>query len=434
MSIANLLGKGTRKCGTILLDAITFFVFLFLDLLDAILCVVCRFLDEFFEGEASPCYCVNKGEQNGDCGDGERDLSETLYGRKNVFREMGFLGFRRQWEYRKKSDGFGGGGRLVNRWSDCGCESCVSWMKNDCQKLHVVVKEQPQVESDDSRGESAENVIFLHGFLSSSSLWTDTVFKNLSGPVKGHYRLFAVDLLGFGRSPKPSDSMYALNDHVEMIEKSVISPYQLNSFHLVAHSMGCIVAVALAAKYSKFVKSVTLVAPPYFPSAKDGTSTLMVLETLAGKRLWPPLAFVQSVMSWYEHVGRCFCFLCCRNHRVWERILKLLTQRRELDFMAVDFTRHTHHSAWHSMHNVICGGAKYMHDYLEILYRSRVKVCLIHGDQDAVVPLDRSVNIKMKFPDVELNIIQNADHVTIILGRKKDFTENLERIWASSQM
>ena len=116
--------------------------------------------------------------------------------------------------------------------------------------------------TEDSRREPAENVIFLHGFLSSSSFWTEAVFKYLSGPVKDqYYRLFAVDLLGFGRSPKPSESLYTLSDHVEMIEKSVISPYQLRSFHLVAHSMGCIIAVALAAKYSNFVKSVTLVAP-----------------------------------------------------------------------------------------------------------------------------------------------------------------------------
>ncbi|XP_022719649.1 probable lysophospholipase BODYGUARD 4 [Durio zibethinus] len=204
-------------------------------------------------------------------------------------------------------------------------------------------------------------MIFLHGFLSSSSFWTETVFKNLSGPVKDqYYRLFAVDLLGFGRSPKPSEF--------------------LNSFHLVAHSMGCIIAVALAAKYSKFLKSVTLVAPPYFPSARDGTSTSMVLNTLAGKTLWPPLAFSKSVMSLYEHVGRCVCFLFCRNHRTRERILKLLIQRRELNFMAVDLTRHTHHSAWHSMHNVIRGEAKFMDDYLEILIRSRVTVCIIHSD------------------------------------------------------
>jgi pimeloyl-ACP methyl ester carboxylesterase len=114
---------------------------------------------------------------------------------------------------------------------------------------------------EDCRGEPAENVIFLHGFLSSSSFWTETVFPNLSETINHNYRLFAVDLLGFGRSPKPRDCSYTLNNHVETIEKSVISPFQLDSFHLVAHSMGCIIALALAAKYSNSVKSITLVAP-----------------------------------------------------------------------------------------------------------------------------------------------------------------------------
>ncbi|XVE62472.1 hypothetical protein DITRI_Ditri06bG0120600 [Diplodiscus trichospermus] len=304
MSVADLLGKWTRNCGSIILDVITCLVFLSLDLFDAVLCVIYKLLDEFFEGKATtPCYCGKKGG-----GDQEKELSETLFSRKNFFREMAFLGFARKWENGKERDGYGGRGGLANRWSDCGCESCVSWMKKgNEEKLHVVVRELPPESSEDCRGKPAENVIFLHGFLSSSSFWTETVFKHLSGAVKDHYyKLFAVDLLGFGKAQS-----------------------QLRSFHLVAHSMGCIIAVALAAKCSKLVKSVTLVAPPYFPSAKDGTSsTSMVLETVAGKILWPPLAFGKSVMSWYEHVGRCFCFLFCRNHRTWEWILKLLTRRR----------------------------------------------------------------------------------------------------------
>lgn len=87
------------------------------------------------------------------------------------------------------------------------------------------------------------------------------MFQNLSESVKGKYRLFAVDLLGFGKSPKPRDSLYTLREHLDMIEQSVICPFDLKSFHLVAHSMGCIIALAVAAKYSKSVKSITLVAP-----------------------------------------------------------------------------------------------------------------------------------------------------------------------------
>lgn len=110
-----------------------------------------------------------------------------------------------------------------------------------------------------------DNVIFIHGFLASSSYWTNTVFKYLPETTeKTNYRFFAVDLLGFGDSPKPRDCRYSLQEHVEMIEKSVILPNNLTSFHVVAHSMGCIVAVALAAKFSGSVKSVALVAPVSF--------------------------------------------------------------------------------------------------------------------------------------------------------------------------
>jgi len=111
------------------------------------------------------------------------------------------------------------------------------------------------------RGKPSENVIFLHGFLCSSSFWTKTVFPCFSENANHKYRLIAIDLLGFGKSPKPRDCSYTLKDHVEMIEKSVVLPLELSSFHMVAHSMGCIIALALAAKYPKYVKSITLVAP-----------------------------------------------------------------------------------------------------------------------------------------------------------------------------
>ncbi|GMP98180.1 hypothetical protein CsSME_00046157 [Camellia sinensis var. sinensis] len=285
---------------------------------------------------------------------------------------------------------------------------------------------------DDCRGDKPmENVIFLHGFISSSAFWTETVFPNLSGPTKRNYRFFTVDLLGFGRSPKPRDCLYTLRDHLEMIEKSVIHPFQLGSFHLVAHSMGCVIALALAAKYSKSVKSITLIAPPYFPSPENDAS-LTALRRLADRKLWPPLLFGSAVMSWYEHLGRCVCFLVCRNHRTWEWILKLLTRRRDLHFTVINMTRHTHHSAWHTMHNVICGGAKLMDKYLEALEDSKVNIHVIQGSQDQVVPLECSNNIKMKVPDAEVSIVENADHTNVILHREKDFTQDLEQIWAST--
>ncbi|KAL4341977.1 hypothetical protein GQ457_08G013770 [Hibiscus cannabinus] len=167
MSAENLAGKWTRKCGRTLLHSLTCLVFLFLDFLDALLCVVFKLVDEFFEGEArTPCYCGNDGENKQM---ESETLSDSLCMRRNVLRKMGFLGFARKWKIcrKKKDDGDGGvnGSLMMNRWSDCGCNSCVSWTKKGhAHKLHVVVTHLPLV-----RTEAAENVIFLHGFLSSSS-------------------------------------------------------------------------------------------------------------------------------------------------------------------------------------------------------------------------------------------------------------------------
>lgn len=414
--MADLWGNWPRKTAEFLISVINSLVFIVLDFLDVIMCSFFRYVDENLEGKSTPCYCRSQSRING-CEEKNTEISDTLFGRKNVFR--GIAPFK----VSQSSKNTGGGDLRKTRWSDCGCESCVSWMNNgDNQKLHVVVQEP--LGNQDSTG----NVIFLHGFLSSSYIWTNTVFPELGG---SRYKLFAVDLLGFGNSPKPRECLYTLNDHLAMIEKSVIHEFKLTSFHLVAHSMGCMIALALAAKHPHNLKSVTLIAPPYFlPSGKDDASEI-ALKRLAYKTIWPPLSFGASFMAWYEHLGRCVCFIVCKNHTTWERILKFVTRKRKLNFVLIDLTRHTHHSAWHTMHNVIGGGAKMMDPCLEILRQARARVTVVQGSRDQVVPVECSHNIKVKVPDAEVNIINGADHRTVILGRRKEFAKDLEFIWDS---
>ncbi|XVF42660.1 hypothetical protein PTKIN_Ptkin01aG0382500 [Pterospermum kingtungense] len=342
-----------RKCTKSLLSAPNFVVFSYLDFLDSVFCVIYKYLDEFFEGKASPCYCTStststskKMIENGSNGKSwdiggnqEIGMSETLLGRQKKLKELiVIIEFVDKLLSKRKGVGAGhcsqkpkNGGvpRLGNRWSECGCESCISWIKTDDPKLHVVVKEaSSQAITENSKGNPipnpAKNVIFLHGILSSSLFWTKTLFPKLSESEKSkEYNMFAVDLLGYGKSPKPRDNLYTLNDHVEWIEKSVVTEHQLNSYHLVAHSMGCIIALALAAKHSQSIKSITLVAPPYFPS-EEGVE-FKAINYFTPKRLWPPSAFISSIMAWYEHLGRCVCLLMCRNHRTWEKVIKRLT-------------------------------------------------------------------------------------------------------------
>ncbi|XP_049402576.1 probable lysophospholipase BODYGUARD 4 [Solanum stenotomum] len=420
----NFSQKWLQILSEILISSASAVVFLFLDLLDAIFCVFFKLIDEFIEGKSSGCYCSigNEEEEEEKKNDSDNELSNTLHKRRNLFRG---IGFRRNVSSRRKLN-------ENVRWSDCSCENCVSWMSNIAGelKLHVVVKEIHPVNLEDFKGKKAENIVFLHGFLSSSTFWTETIFPYLSEDAMQKYRLLAVDLLGFGKSPKPNNCLYTVKDHVEMIESSVIQPFELNSFHIVAHSMGCVVALALAAKHSHSVRSITLMAPPYVTSTKEDVS-LTALNRLAARRLWPPLLFGSSFMSWYEHLGRCVCYIICKNHRIWEGILKLLTWNRNLHFMAIDLTRHTHHSAWHTMHNVLCGGAKFMDKYLETLNIAKVKINVIQGSRDQVVPMESGNNIKMKVPNAEVKIVDNADHTSIVIGREKELCNDIEKLWGS---
>ncbi|KAI0498185.1 hypothetical protein KFK09_021426 [Dendrobium nobile] len=416
-----------------IISSVSLIVFALLDLLDFALCFIYRFLDSVLEENPIPCYCRSRGgEEEGD------EISETLYGRRNEFRDQ-ILGLfsatgRSDDDDDEKEKEKKEAGRRSPRWSDCNCESCVScaswqnWQGMGKETLHLVIKEPTRAETRQDGTYETENVIFLHGFLSSSSMWVESVFPNLSEEADLRVKMFAMDLLGFGKSPKPANCLYRTQDHLEMIERTVIKQFGLNSFHIVAHSMGCILGIALAAKYPKSVKSITLVAPPYFPSL-EAKASHNALNRLAERKIWPPLQFFSSVMSWYEHLGRTIYFIICRNHLTWEWIIKLLTWKKHLPFNLTDITKHTHHSAWHTMHEVLCGGAKFNDNYLRTLKEEGIFMKIIHGDKDEVVPLECSFNIKGRVPKAELQIINNADHISIILNRKKDFTKFLEQTW-----
>lgn len=137
-------GKWVSRISETLISAASLPVFFLLDILDVIMCLLFRLLDGFLEGKTSSCYCAptdTTQQQDSFAADnGETELSETLRGRKNIVREM--IGLLQLPRFLTKTGPF----RVERsyRWSDCGCESCLSWMneKGTDPRLHLVVQEQ----------------------------------------------------------------------------------------------------------------------------------------------------------------------------------------------------------------------------------------------------------------------------------------------------
>ncbi|CAN4075858.1 unnamed protein product [Withania somnifera] len=456
--------------GNVLNEVISFLVFTILDVLDFLLCYMYRVIDYIVEAEWKPCYCSSAkqaitrsstillSESKIVCLTTSssrnklqlEEISDTLYTRsslvsqvsKSTMNELKRLKLEDATSVKRGTlhstftvnstivemlQGKIGGqkSRSIPRWSDCDCKTCNSW-SNSC-------KDSLFVHVDGAKANVQENVIFIHGFISSAAFWTETLFPNFTKATKSKYRLFAIDLLGFGRSPKPNESLYTLREHLDMIEKSVLEPYKVKSFHIVAHSLGCILALALAVKHPGLVKSLTLLAPPYFPAPKGEQATQYMMRRIAPRRVWPAIAFGASIACWYEHISRTICLLICKNHRLWEFLTRLLTRNRIRTYLVEGFCCHTHNAAWHTLHNIICGTAGKIEGYLDMVKNSlKCDVTVIHGEDDELIPVECSYNIQSKIPRARVNVVEKKDHITIVVGRQEVFARELEEIWKNN--
>ncbi|XP_074583019.1 putative lysophospholipase BODYGUARD 3 [Curcuma longa] len=467
--------------GELLNSVVSFLVFSFLDVLDVVLCLVYKLIDYFIEAEWKPCYCCSSyagSMVGGGRGGGSsfflsvnrgpkvvrlcsaklqlEDVSDTLYSRPSrvsEFSRKAAVAVAANTSMSVKSPAPPAAsfavsanviemlrGKIDGRrhrrpqpiplWSDCDCKVCNSWSRSSSAGGESRLYVHADGPGDGRRGTTSTDVLFIHGFISSSTFWTETVFQEFTEETRSRHRLFAVDLLGFGRSPKPADSLYTLREHVDMIEKSVLQVHDIKSFHIVAHSLGCIIALALAVRHPDAVKSLTLLSPPYFPVPRGEDPTQFVMRQVAPRRVWPAIAFGASMACWYEHVSRTICLLICKNHRIWDFLFKFFTRNRIRTFMIEVFMCHTHNAAWHTLHNVICASAEKMESYLEtVREKLSCDVRVFHGDGDELLPVECSYDLAAKVPRARVKVFQKKDHVTILVGQQRAFARELEQIW-----
>src|SRR5690349_14608510 len=114
-----------------------------------------------------------------------------------------------------------------------------------------------------------ESILLLHGNAESSAAWYAWV------PLLARrFRVVRPDMRGFGAStPMPRDFAWTLDtiidDYIALMDK-----LESERFHLVGAKIGGTVARALAARYPKRVKTLTLVGapPPFMPDRASLTA------------------------------------------------------------------------------------------------------------------------------------------------------------------
>ena len=93
--------------------------------------------------------------------------------------------------------------------------------------------------------------------MSSSRYWA-----KVTRLIEQDYKVIAIDLLGFGNSPKPRRSKYDYNAHIAAIDKALEVNDVTEPFILIGHSMGALIALRYSILNESRVQKLVLANMP----------------------------------------------------------------------------------------------------------------------------------------------------------------------------
>lgn len=117
-------------------------------------------------------------------------------------------------------------------------------------------------------------VVLLHGIAASGEDW-----GKLIPLLTPRYRCISIDLLGFGKSPKPDSAQYDMDQHLSAIHRAIRSLHVGTPFILVGHSLGSLLATRYTRQHPREVRRLLLLSPPVYPPLSSITGKVALRRT-----------------------------------------------------------------------------------------------------------------------------------------------------------
>lgn len=109
-----------------------------------------------------------------------------------------------------------------------------------------------------------ETIVFIHGLGNSADSW-----RGVAEKLPEDVRILAVDMLGFGDSPKPKWVRYDIAVQAKAVAHTLLHMKLLQRPIVVGHSMGSLVAIELARRFPLVLKQLVLCSPPLYKSTAE---------------------------------------------------------------------------------------------------------------------------------------------------------------------
>lgn len=107
-------------------------------------------------------------------------------------------------------------------------------------------------------------LLFVHGIGDTGMMWQD-----LLNDLPKDVNYIAIDLLGFGDSPRPTWHKYDARGQARCLFKTYLKINPSGPLIVVGHSLGGLVAVEFAKRYRGLTKELILCSPPIYDEAAE---------------------------------------------------------------------------------------------------------------------------------------------------------------------
>ena len=234
-------------------------------------------------------------------------------------------------------------------------------------------------------GETGPAVVFLPGIGATTRYWNSRV-----SALTDRARLILIDLLGFGRSPKPWTT-YTVDRHVTALHE-VIGPLAMSygPLVLVGHSLGARLAAVYAARFPSDIRQLVLVSLPYYGSAERAKGFF----NRKGAQGWVTTHTIPLAIA---------CLITRRVFGPW--LPKLITSVPP--DVAEDLLQMTWRSSTSTTNEVI-----YNYDVADDLQHiaGRIPLLCLHGDLDDTAPIDNVRALAATHRGCTLRVLTGGDH------------------------
>ncbi|GAB4329716.1 MAG: hypothetical protein Kow0010_14340 [Dehalococcoidia bacterium] len=229
-------------------------------------------------------------------------------------------------------------------------------------------------------------LLLLHGFLSGRAAW-----ERVAGVLGDDVGIIALDLLGYGEAPRP-EAGYTLED---MIEALVPTIEREAPTHVVGHSMGGIVALALANRFPEVFRGIGVVGLPVYGSREEA------------------LAYIQQrglayrILLRSDRLAHAGCVTMHRLKPLWLPVAPLVARRHTPALLSSLFD-HSEGSHVFGLEDVVFAGrAEQLAD------RTALPVAALHGTADRSAPLPPVEELARQH-GWDLTVVRGAGHQVIV--------------------